>query len=62
MAEKLDPKEVVSFKDFLLSNMYEIQALINFLDEKGFITKSEVLNEIEELMKETPQSINRRST
>jgi hypothetical protein len=62
LAEKLDPKEVVGFKDFLLSNMYEIQALINFLDEKGFITKSEVFNEIEELMKETPQSINRRST
>ena len=31
------------------------KSLINYLDGKGFITKAEVLNTIEELMNETPQ-------
>jgi hypothetical protein len=39
--------------------MNEQEALINNLEKKGIITKAELLEEIKELMKGTPQSINR---
>ncbi len=46
MAEKLDPKEIVSFKELLMSNVYEQEALINLLEKKGIINKAELLEEI----------------
>ena len=49
MAKKLDPKELVTFKELLMSNMYEQEALINILERKGIITKQEVLEEIKSL-------------
>ena len=49
MAEKLDPKEVVTFEELLMSNMYTQEALINILVKKGIITKEEVLEEIKRL-------------
>ena len=39
MAEKLDPKEIVSFKELLMSEVIQSEALINLLDRKGIITK-----------------------
>jgi hypothetical protein len=56
MAEKLDPKEVVDFKELLLSNMYEIQALINLLEGKGIITKIEILEEIKRMKIKQPNT------
>ncbi len=55
MAEKLNPKEVVQFKELLLSNVYEQEALINLLEKKEIITKAELLEEIKEQKKKTPQ-------
>lgn len=49
MAEKLDPKEIVGFEEVLLSNVYTQEALINLLEQKGIITKAEVLEEIKGL-------------
>ena len=49
MAEKLDPKEVITFEELLMSNMYTQEALINVLVQKGIITKEEVLEEIKRL-------------
>jgi len=49
MAEKLDPKEVVTFEELLMSNMYTQEALINVLVQKGIISKEEVLEEIKRL-------------
>jgi hypothetical protein len=46
MAEKLDPKELVSFKELLMSEVIQSEALINLLDRKGLITKRELLKEI----------------
>ena len=46
MAEKLDPKEVVSFKELLISEMIQSEALVNLLERKGIITKKELLEEI----------------
>jgi hypothetical protein len=49
MAEKLDPKEVVSFKELLMSNTYEQEALVILLEKKGIITRAELLEEIRKL-------------
>ena len=49
MAEKLDPKEVVSFEELLMSNVIEQEALVNLLERKGVITKAELLEEIKAL-------------
>lgn len=46
MAESLDPKEVVSIEELAISNMYEIEALIEVLARKGIVSKEEVLKEI----------------
>ena len=35
MAEALNPKEVVSIEELAISNMYEIEALIEVLARKG---------------------------
>ena len=49
MAEKLPLSEVASFKEILLSNVVEQEALINLLEAKGIIKKSELLEEIRRL-------------
>jgi len=49
MAEKLDPKEIVSFEELLMSNVFTQEALINLLETKGFIKKAELLEEIKKL-------------
>jgi len=49
MAKKLDPKEVVDLKELLLSNAFEQEALVNLLEKKGIITKTELLEEIKKL-------------
>ena len=47
MAEKLDPKQLVDFKELLMSEVFQSEALINLLDKKGIISKQELLNEYE---------------
>ncbi len=49
MAEKLDLKEMISFEELLMSNIYTQEALINLLETKGIITKAELLEEIKKL-------------
>jgi hypothetical protein len=51
MAEKLDPKEIETYKDLSVSNTYEQEALVILLEKKGIITRAEVLEEIKELKK-----------
>ncbi len=41
MAEKLDEKEVVSFKEALIGQMIQLDAVTQLLIEKGIITKEE---------------------
>lgn len=52
MAEKLDPKEIVTFEELLKSNVYTQGALINLLEKKGIIDKKELLEEINRLRRE----------
>jgi hypothetical protein len=49
MAEKLDQREVASFEEVLMSNIFTQEALINLLEAKGIIKKSELLDEINRL-------------
>lgn len=46
MAEKLNLKELVDFKELLMSEVIQSEALINLLDKKGIINKQELLNEM----------------
>jgi hypothetical protein len=43
MAEPLDHKEIVTINEIAITNMVEISALIELLDEKGVITKEELM-------------------
>ena len=49
MAELLDPKEIVSFKELLMSEVIQSEALINLLDRKGIITKRDLLEEMKKV-------------
>ena len=46
MAEKLDQKQIVDFKELLMSEVIQSEALINLLDSKGIISKLELLEEM----------------
>jgi len=46
MAEKLDQNQTVDFKDLLMSEVIQSEALINLLDRKGIISKQELLEEM----------------
>lgn len=46
MAEILDPKQIVDFKELLMSEVIQSEAIINLLDRKGIITKQELLEEM----------------
>jgi hypothetical protein len=37
MAQPLDPKEVATIEELTISNMYEIEALIEVLARKGML-------------------------
>jgi len=43
---KLDPKELVTFRSALLSEIIASEALVNLLERKGIITKEELMEEI----------------
>jgi hypothetical protein len=49
MVEKLDPKEIVTLEELLMTNVYTQEALINLLEKKGIIDKKELLMEIKRL-------------
>ena len=47
MAEKLNPKQTADFKELLVSEMVQSEALVNVLERKGILTKKELLEEIQ---------------
>jgi hypothetical protein len=46
MVEKLHQKQTVDFKELLMSEVIQSEALINLLDRKGLISKEELLDEM----------------
>jgi len=51
MAEKLDPKEIVSVEEAIIAQAFESETLVNLLEKKGIVTKKEILEEINEIRK-----------
>ena len=51
MAEKLDPKKLVSFEELLISNSIQIEALTQLLVEKGLIDFEKVFEKLKEVKK-----------
>ncbi len=52
MAEKLDPKQVVTFEELLRAMMFETEATRRVLVRKGLLTNDEVLEEIKAVRRE----------
>jgi hypothetical protein len=46
MAKKLDQKQIVDFKELMMSEVFQSEALINLLDKKGLVSKQELLKEM----------------
>ena len=46
MAKKLDQKQIVDFKELLMSEVIQSESLINLLDKKGLVSKQELLKEM----------------
>ncbi len=57
MAEKLDPKEIVTLDELAISNMWETSALVELLERKGILTKQDVLDMIQELRQREPTAV-----
>ena len=56
MAQKLDPRETLDFKELLMSEVIQSEALINLLHQKGIISKQELLEEIKRLAAKMPRA------
>ncbi len=46
MAEKLDPRQVVTFEELLQAMMFETEAVRGIFVRKGLVTSEEVLEEV----------------
>jgi hypothetical protein len=52
MAEQLDPNELVSIRELVISNSIQVDAMAMLLIEKGFFTKDEFFAKLEQVQME----------
>ena len=52
MAEKLDQSELVSFKELLMANSIQVDAIAQLLIEKGIITEGEFYTKLVQVQTE----------
>ncbi len=52
MAQKLDDSEIVTFKELLMANSIQVDALAQLMIRKGFITKEEFFEMLKEVQAE----------
>ena len=52
MAEKLDPSELVNFKELLMANSIQVDAIARLLIEKGIISKEEFFAKLKQVQSE----------
>ena len=52
MAEKLDPSELVSFKELLMANSIQVDAIAQLLIEKGVFTNQEFFDMLKQVQAE----------
>jgi hypothetical protein len=49
MAKKLHPKEIIDLKELVLSEVIQMEALVNVLESKGILTREELLEKMENI-------------
>lgn len=49
MVVPLDKKDTVSVEEAVISQSYEIAALVSLLEKKGLLTRVEIIEEVKEL-------------
>jgi hypothetical protein len=52
MAQKLDPAELLEFKELILANSVQQDALVQLLIDKGIITKDEFFEKLKQVYAE----------
>jgi hypothetical protein len=52
MAEQLDPKELVDFRELLIANSIQVDALVMLLIDKGLIAKDEYFTKLKQVQVE----------
>lgn len=52
MVQKLDDNEILSFKELLMANSIQVDALAQLMIKKGFITKEEFFDMLKEVQAE----------
>ena len=52
MAQKLSDKDLVSFKELLMANSIQVDALAQLLIEKGLISREEFFKKLKEVQSE----------
>ena len=55
MAQKLDPKELVTFKELLMTDMIEIKTIAQLLVEKGIFSWEEYSTKLKQVQAEFNQ-------
>jgi len=58
MAEKLDPNELVNFKELLMANSIQVDAIAQLLIKKGIFTKEEFFDMLKQVQREYRNKIN----
>jgi len=56
MAEALDPRETVDFKELLIATMIEVQAIAEILFEKGIISQDEYVAKLKHVQTQYQQA------
>jgi hypothetical protein len=62
MAQKLDEKELVAFKELLMSNTIQVDAVTQLLMEKGVFTEDEFYAKLEEVAYEYKEKLRKGPT
>jgi hypothetical protein len=52
MAEKLDPSELVSFRELVISNTIQLDTMYQLLMDKGIFTEAEFLTKMKQVQME----------
>ena len=50
MGNEEDSAETVPLEDVVMSNVFTQEAILNILEEKGLVTKEEVMEEMKRIM------------
>ena len=61
MAQQIDDSELVTFKELLMTNSMQVDALAQLMIKKGFITKEEFFDMLKEVQAEYQKNESERS-